>query len=269
MNDDHVPVRPVRTPAPWVGGKRLLAQRLDARIRAVPHRAYVEVFLGMGGVFLRRTARPPVEVVNDLSSDVVTLFRVLQRHHQALMDMLKWQLTSRAEFERLVAARADTLTDLERAARLLYVQRLAYSGKVEGRNFAAHATMPARFDTTKLTAVLEAVHERLSRVVIERLSYGPLIARYDRAETLFYLDPPYWGCEDYYGREMFSRADFERLAEQLAGVRGQWLMSLNDVPGVREVFGAFAIERVETTYSLSGTRTAAGELIISGGGGSG
>jgi DNA adenine methylase len=41
-------------------------------------------------------------VINDISGDVATFFRILQRHYQAFMDMLKWQLTSRAEFARLL-----------------------------------------------------------------------------------------------------------------------------------------------------------------------
>jgi len=39
---------------------------------------------------------------------------------------------------------------------------------------------------------------KLSRVVIECLPWQEVIRRYDRPETLFYLDPPYWGCENDY-----------------------------------------------------------------------
>jgi DNA adenine methylase len=129
------PATPVKPAAPYVGGKRRLAARIIERIAAVPHDCYVEPFVGMGGVFLRRPFRAKVEVINDISRDVATLFRVLQRHFEAFMDMLKWQVTSRAEFERLKAAEAETLTDLERAARFLYLQRTAFGGKVAGRNF--------------------------------------------------------------------------------------------------------------------------------------
>ncbi len=66
------------------------------------------------------------------------------------------------------AARAnpDTLTDLEQAARFLYLQRLAFGGQVESRNFGVTPTTSARFDVTKLGPALEAIHERLSNVVI-------------------------------------------------------------------------------------------------------
>jgi hypothetical protein len=51
------PVQPVRPVAAWIGGKRLLAQRIVQQIEQVPHDLYCEAFLGMGGVFLRRRRR--------------------------------------------------------------------------------------------------------------------------------------------------------------------------------------------------------------------
>ena len=257
----------LRPPAPYIGGKRNLARRIIARLGAIPHHCYVEPFVGMGGIFLRRPEPSRVEVINDVSRDVATLFRVLQRHYVPLMDTLRWQITSRAEFERLVAAAPDTLTDLERAARFLYLQRTAFGGKVSGRNFGVSLTAPARFDVGKLGAALEAVHERLTRVVIECLPWRELLARYDREGTLFYLDPPYWGCEDDYGAGVFDRADFAALAEALAVLRGRFLLSLNDVPEVRRLFAEFSMEGVETSYSVGGSRVArgrVGELLISG-----
>jgi DNA adenine methylase len=64
--------------------------------------------------------------------------------------------------------------------------------------------------------MLADIHERLAGVVIEQLPFDQFIARYDRPGMLFYLDPPYWGCETDYGADVFTRADFARLAAQLA-----------------------------------------------------
>ncbi len=232
----------------------------------------------MGGVFLRRSMRARAEVINDLGRDVANLFRILQRHYPQFLDCLRFQLTTRAEFERLVATRPETLTDLERAARFLYLQRttarqliacnqreVAFGGKVSGRNFGVSVGRTARFNLTTLEPMLEDVHARLSGVVIECLDYGAFIARYDSPGTLFYLDPPYWGCEDDYGKAMFARGDFERLATQPAGIRGRFLMSINDLPEVRELFGGFEIEAVEVSYTVgrkAGSRGKRGELLV-------
>lgn len=258
-------VRAVRPLAPYIGGKRNLAGTIVPIIEAVAHRRYAEPFVGMGGIFLRRRQRPKAELINDISGDVVTLFRVLQEHYAYFIDHLRFRLASRAEYERLLALPADRLTDLNRAARFLYLQRLAFGGKVSGRNFGVDARQGARFNVTTLEPMLAELHERLAGVVIERLPFTEFIARYDTPETLFYCDPPYWGSETDYGADAFERADFERLAAQLKRIRGRAIVSLNDVPAVRQLFAGFHLREVETTYTIAGNDNGkrVGELLIS------
>lgn len=259
-------VVPVTPAAGYLGGKRNLAKRVCAIIEAVDHDGYAEPFVGMGGIFFRRAARPRFEAINDISGDVTTLFRVVRRHYQALVDELDWLPASRDDFERLRALDPACLTDIERAARFLYLQRLAFGGKIVGRNFGVSTTIPGRFNLARLRATLAAIRDRLQPVVIERLPYGDFIRRYDRAGMLFYLDPPYWNCEGDYGAGVFDRADFERLAEQLLGIRGKFLLSINDTPGARAVFSPFVLRRVGVTYSISSVATGngmkAGELLV-------
>ncbi len=178
------------------------------------------------------------------------------------MDTLRFQVTSRREFERLKASDPATLTDLERAARFLYLQRLAFGGKVTGQNFGIDRGM-ARFNITKLAPLLEDVHERLTGVVIESLPWQAFLSRYDRPEALFYLDPPYWGSEDDYGA-IFTRDQFAELADRLRHLKGRFLLSINDAPEIRELFAGFALEPVELGYFVQGGKpTPARELIVS------
>lgn len=267
MKRDHLnPVDPVSPVAPWLGGKRNLAKRVTAILDAVEHQTYAEPFVGMGGIFLRRKMRARAEVINDFGRDVSNLFRILQRHYPQFLEVLRFQLTTRAEFLRLVDTDPGTLTDLERAARFLYLQRTAFGGKVSGRNFGVSKDRPGRFNLTTLEPMLEDLHTRLAGVVVECLDYAEFIARYDGKGTLFYLDPPYWGCEGDYGKALFERSDFDAMAIQMSGIKGRFLMSINDVPEIRDVFRAFRVEEVETTYSVgkqASSRGARSELLIS------
>jgi len=257
-------VKPTLPVAPYIGGKRNLAKTIIARIDQIPHQTYAEPFVGMGGVFLRRTRQPRAEVINDYSRDVATFFRILQRHYAAFMDMMKFQITSRREFERLVDTDPATLTDLERAARFLYLQRTAFGGKVSGKNFGVAVGYPGRFDINKLGPMLDDLHSRLSGVIIECMGYDVFIPKYDRPDTLFYLDPPYYGCESDYGKDAFHRDDFERLAEILGAIKGRFILSLNDRPEVWSIFDRFHIETVETRYTIAnGPSKKVGEVIIS------
>ena len=249
------PVKPLRSIVSWVGGKRRLAPAIVTRISALPHTLYAEVFVGMGSVFLARTAKPKAEVINDRSGDVVNLFRVAKHHPQALVDDLRLALSSREEFHRLLATPPEVLTDVQRAARFFYLQRLRYGGKPTSNSFPARGNAAKGINVARLQETLMAIQARLSTTVIENLDWPDLLARYDRDTALFYLDPPYYGCEDYYGPGLFSRADHAKLAEALLRLKGQWLLSINDTPEIRRLYqGRAQIEEVTTKYTLAGGR---------------
>lgn len=261
---EYITTQPLSPAAPYIGGKKNLADALIARIDCIDHATFAEPFVGMGGVFFRRTRIPKAEVINDISRDVSNFFRILQRHYVPFIEMMRFQLTTRVEFERLKNTNPDTLTDLERAARFLYMQRTSFGGKVDGRVFGVSADRPGRFDIVKLGPMLEDLHTRLSSVVIENLGYSDFISRYDKPATLFYLDPPYWGCEGDYGKNVFSREDFLALANQLQGISGKFILSLNDTEGVRKTFENFHMETVETVYTLAKSSSKiVNEVIIS------
>ena len=255
-------VRPAAPVAPWLGGKKALSARIIERIEAVDHATYAEPFLGMGGVFLRRSWKPQCEVANDFNGEITNLFRILQQHYPQLMEVMRYQIASRRDFERLRKTDPATLTDLQRAARFLYLQRQAFGGK-PGGVFGVANDRPPRFSLSRLEPILEAAHERLENVIFENLDWSDLIARYDGPHTLFYLDPPYWGGEEDYGKGMFDRSHFQAMADQLAGIKGKFILSINDRPEIRELFTAFKFEEVTLKYTVSsGASTDAAELII-------
>jgi DNA adenine methylase len=265
MQSSTVPVSPVKPAAGYIGGKRNLAGRICPIIDATLHDGYAEPFVGMGGIFLRRRARPTAEFINDVSGDVVNFFRVVREHHGFFMDTMRWMIASRGEFQRQLALPAEHLTDLQRAARFLYVQRLAFGGHVGKRNFGVSSTTGARFNVLRLERDLADLHDRLASVVIEQLDFGAFIARYDRPGMLFFMDPPYFGSEDDYGAGVFAPADFARLAVQLAAVIGKFILTINDRPETRAIFNEFHQLGVETTYTISsaGNGMKAGELLVS------
>jgi DNA adenine methylase len=264
--EERIATKAVKPASGYIGGKRNLAKRIVSLIEALPHQAYFEPFVGMGGIFLRRRSKPSIEAINDISGDVANFFRVLQEHYPYFIDLLRWRIASRNEFERLKAIPGDRLTDLQRAARFLYLQRLAFGGKVEGRHFGVSSNQSARFNVATLEPMLADIHARLAGVVIEQLPYVEFIRRWDRDGALFVLDPPYFGNETDYGEGVFARDDFAAIAAQLAAIKGSFLLTINDRPEVREIFSGFAMRAVATTYSIGKAKPiGVGELIIAGG----
>jgi len=244
---------------PWIGGKRRLAQHL---LPLFPeHTCYVEPFCGAAALFFLK-APSKVEVINDVNSDLVHLYRVLQHHLEEFVRQFKWALASREMFEWAKETPPRTLTDIQRAARFYYLQRLAFGGRVDGQTFGTATVAPARLNLLRIEEELSAAHLRLSGVTVEHLDWGACLERYDRPHTLFYLDPPYWGTEGY--GVPFGLEQYERMAQLMRGMQGQAIVSVNDIPEMRAAFKGFQMQRLQITYSVAKAkdRKPTGELVI-------
>lgn len=245
----------------WVGGKSRLSGTI---IPLMPdHRCYAEPFAGAAWVLFRK---PPskCEVINDRNDDLVAFYRVIQNHLDEFLRCAQWTLASREQFRRFKDTDPASLTDVHRAVRFYCLVKMAHGSRIASPTFGTQTTARPRFNAARIKDDLLAAHRRLANVTVENLDYGEFLARYDRGHTFFYVDPPYYGCESYYGKGLFERADFERLRDQLAGIKGRFLLSINDAPAIRELFGGFEIVEAPTSYSLGvgGGRKPVVELLI-------
>lgn len=244
---------------PWLGGKRRLADRIFPFFPI--HDCYVEAFAGGAALFFMRPTPAKVEVLNDVNGDLVNLYRVVQNHLEEFVRQFKWALTSREVFRWLQITRPETLTDIQRAARFFYLQQNAYGGKVDGQTFGTATTAPPGLNLLRLEETLSAAHLRLAGAYIEHLPWQKCMEMYDRPHTLFYLDPPYWETEGY-GVE-FDFGQYEQMAAMLGNLQGKAIVSLNDHPEIRRVFGNFHIEATDIRYTVGGGGgVERGEILI-------
>lgn len=233
----------------YLGGKSLLANKIIPQIP--DHACYCEVFAGAAWMLFKKE-ESEVEIINDINSDLVTLYRVIKLHLEEFIRYLKWILVARDEFERFKAEKPETLTDIQRAVRFYYLLKNGFSSRMVNPSFGVSATKKTSFNLLRIEEELSAAHLRLSRVFIENMPYDKLIPRFDKPSTFFYVDPPYFGCEDYYGKGIFSREDFEKLRDILKDISGKFIMSINNEKAIRDLYKEFRIERVATSYSVAG-----------------
>lgn len=238
----------MKGPLAYIGGKNRIATKI---IEIFPeHKTYVEVFAG-GAQVLFHKEPSSVEVLNDLDSDVVTFFRVCQSHYEELVRYLKFSVTSRRWFDLFQQQDPKTLTDIQRAARFFYLQKIAYAGLVRHRDYGYSVIAPSRFNPERVPELIHNTHKRLTRVQIECLPYEEILKRYDRPASLFYLDPPYFGRKLY--NFNFTEGDFVELAKRLGLIKGKFVLSLNDVPEVRQIFRRFHFREIELAYTAQQT----------------
>lgn len=245
---------------PWIGGKRRLVAEILPWFE--PHTCYVEPFAGAAALLFNKVPSK-VEVLNDVNTDLVNLYRVVRHHLDEFVRQFRWALTSRKLFEWAQASPPETLTDIQRAARFFYLQKLAFGAKVEGQTFGVATTSTQALNLLRIEEDLSAAHLRLSRVVVEHMDWAACIERYDRPHTLFYCDPPYWGTEGY--GVGFGLDQYGRMADLLRSIKGKAIVSVNDIPEMREAFAGLTMRRLAIKYSVGGgkkSRAEKGELLI-------
>jgi DNA adenine methylase len=246
-------------PLPYIGGKnRLAAQIIDL---FPPHTTYVEPFAGGAQVFFHKMPSR-VEVLNDLDYDVVNFLRVCQWHEAELVKHMRYLLASRRLHELLKETNPALLTDVQRAARFLYLQKNSFGGLITRQKFNYGVTHPRNYNPARLPETLRRAHDRLERVQIESLPYDDILRKYDRETTLFYLDPPYYGLSWY--RFNFEPEHFTALAENVRRLKGRFILSINDVPEIRLLFSDFHIREISVAYTAKkNTAERFRELLIS------
>jgi len=251
-----VPTKPF---IPWMGGKSRLSDKI---LPLFPeHTCYVEVFAGAAALFFKKEPTK-VEVLNDLNGELINLYRVIQHHLEEFIRQFKWAISSRQVFEWEKQKAPETLTDIQRAARFYYLQKLAFGGKQVGQCYGTATTTAPRLNLLRFEEDLSDAHLRMSRTNVEQLDWQECVKRYDRKHTLFYLDPPYWGTAGY-GVE-FGMDQYEQMARLARLVKGKMIISVNDHPEMRRVFDGLNYKRVPITYTVGGAggRTPKHELII-------
>lgn len=231
---------------PWLGGKRRLADIILPQFP--PHECYVEVFAGGAALYF---LRPPAktEVINDINGELVNLYRVVQNHLEEFVRHFKWMLYSRQQFKWAQDEVLDTLTDIQRAARFYYLQHSAFGGKVDGQTWGTATTVPAP-NFMRIEENLSAAHLRLAQAYIENRDWASCIETYDRPHTFFYLDPPYWQTAGY--GVQFDLDQYEKMASLMRSMKGKAILSINDHPDIRRIFGEFQMQEASIQYIVGG-----------------
>ena len=218
----------LKSPINRLGGKYFLKTWLSEMIPA--HTLYCEPFCGAGHLLFAKE-NSQVEVVNDIDGDLIGFFRVIQypETRQMLIDRLNFMPYSRKLWQDIRTQwKVGNMpeNEIERVSQWFYLNRTCFSGDQQRGGFAT-ASVTGRnpcisFRNTVKT--LDDVAERLRCVIIENLSYEQCLSKYDSPESLFYIDCPYYGAEDYYG-DTFTERDHYTLSDILHSVKAKVMLS--------------------------------------------
>ncbi len=270
-------VSSIKTPVSRVGNKTSILHILYA-LFPLKYERFIDVFGGSGSVLLGKPTIDSFEVYNDFDRNLTNLFHCMKDRTMATIRELGFcNLNSREDF---IATRtffrhegfddrylSDELQlteitfpepaaeelkemrrlitddhDVRRAAMFLKLLRYSYSSS--GKSYASQP-----FDIRRLFGLIRELEDRMANVVIETQDFETLIKHYDRPDTFFYLDPPYYSTEDMYEAD-FGRDDHERLRDTLKNIKGKFLLSYNDCPQIRELYEGYSMFDFSRTHSM-------------------
>ena len=268
----------MKTPVSRVGNKSSILHILYA-VFPMKYGRFIDVFGGSGSVLLGKPEIHPFEVYNDFDKNLVNLFRCMKERTMATVRELGFcNLNSREDFNAIrkffeqreeftdeylseelllteltfpplqanelkeLRTRITKDHDVRRAAMFLKLLRYSYSSSCK-----SFASQP--FDIRKLFGLIKELENRMANVVVENQDFETLIKHYDRPDSFFYADPPYFSSEGMY-EVGFGWDDHVRLRDTLKGIKGKFLLSYNDCEEIRELYDGFSLLDFSRTHAM-------------------
>jgi len=254
----------LKIPAPfvkWAGGKGQLLSTFE-KFFPVRFNKYYEPFIGGGAVFFHLAGtRPGLKAtISDLNEELINCYGTIRDDVDALIAALQKHKNERDYFYRIRSQDVSKLNEIERAARLIYLNKTCFNGlyRVNSRGhfnvpFGSYKN-PRTCDEENLRAVSQALRKtkvlcRPFEKVVQSAEPGDFV----------YLDPPYQPISSTsnftgYTRGCFGIEDQVRLAEIVKELdrRGcVFMLSNSDNEFVRDLYKGFRQETVYATRAIN------------------
>ncbi|AGN35081.1 DNA adenine methylase [Bacillus paralicheniformis] len=226
-----------RSPLIWFGGKAKYTEHIINKMPA--HKVYVEPFGGAAHVIAKK---PKIshEVYNDIDGNVVNFLMQVRKDPKEMQKACESIPYSRALYEKWKAEDYPA-NDFDRAVRWFYMNRSGISkGNAENvpqtgwRHSTKSGQNPAGGYISACTT-FQSFANRMKGVMIECQDFRTIIEKYDSSETLFYVDPPYVGREQFYAGG-FTEQDHRDLARLLIKAKGKVVLSYYDNPLILDLY---------------------------------
>ncbi len=195
----------------WVGGKSQLLNELQKYI-PLSYNKYIEPFVGGGALFFHLA--PETAIINDSNEELINAYKIVRDDVEGLIELLNSYDYEKDFYYSMRAKSPQKLSKLERAARLIYLNKTCFNGlyRVNKKNEfnvpIGRYSNPTICDEQKLIAASKA----LQNTVIECGDYKDVLKKHASRGDLVYIDPPYHPVSNYsdfkrYTKEFFYQED--------------------------------------------------------------
>jgi DNA adenine methylase len=257
----------------WVGGKR---QLLDVILANMPKRfgVYFEPFVGGGAVLFAK--QPSHAVINDLNGDLIRVYVAVKNTPAQLIEILKTFQNTRSCFDAQRRLDRDpaafsALTDVQRAARLIFLNKTCYNGIYRVNSLGEFNAPFASYAHPNIVneETINGVHKYLSEkdVIILNGDFDAAVATARKGDFV-YFDPPYdpvsaTASFTGYNSGGFDRNEQERLARlchRLDNIGVKFMLSNSSTEFIRNLYRDFRIITVKAKRNINSDGEGRGDV---------
>lgn len=237
----------------WVGGK---TQMLDILQTSMPKRfnKYIEPFIGGGAMYF--SLDNDTSIISDSNEELINAYRVIQSNVSELIKELSSMYNNEDEFYRIRSLKTSNLTDLQRAARLIYLNKTCFNGLYRVNMKGEFNTPYGKYKNPNICDVENLIRtsEHLKDTIIECDDYKRILNKYAKQGDFIFLDPPYVPVGEYsdfnrYTKSKFYAQDQIELANEVHRLHelGCFVLLTNsDHESVHELYKKYDIEVYNT-----------------------
>jgi DNA adenine methylase len=240
----------------WAGGKTRYADRLLGMAPPYTGR-YWEPFMGSAAVFFAH--RPSRAVLSDANEELVVCFQQVAKDPAAIMSLLDGMANNPETFSAVRRQSPADLTDPERAARVVYLNKTSFRGLWRVNRRGDYNAPYGAYDRPYYSrSTMMSAADALARAEVRLGDFDGALRGAEPGDWV-YLDPPYvplGGFSDFkrYTAGQFGIEDHHRLAAAMkdATARGVLLtMTNSDTPETREIFADFPATPMATRRDIN------------------
>ena len=235
----------------WVGGKRQLLDVIYKNMPTDGYSTYCEPFLGGGALFLNE--QPQKAIVNDENKELINTYKVIQRNLYELIEALKVHNEKNSEDYFYDVREWDRkpgykkCSDVERAARLIYLNKTCFNGLYRVNSSGFFNTPYGRYKDPNIVNKhgLKALNTYFNEADIKFMT-GDFedSVKYIRSGAFVYFDPPYVPLSPTSNYTGYTGGGFDEgdqtrlrnLCDRLHSRGVKFLLSNSNVPFVRELY---------------------------------
>lgn len=258
----------------WAGGKSSLLPQITPHIPSTIAGTYYEPFLGGGSLFFH--LRPKRAVLSDVNPELINAYLQVRDNSSILIQRLYGHQKnhSQAYYYEVRGKRLENLTESERAARFIYLNKTCFNG-LHRENKKGEFNVPIGSSKTPWTVDAEGIKtasEALQNAEILHQSIKDFPIQLDAGDFV-YFDPPYQSVSKTsnftsYTKDGFKESDqvyLKNLFFSLAKDEVAIALSNSDHPLIREKYSGFEIHDIQARRNINSKgagRSCVGEVLV-------